>query len=982
MKPKNKFPNLIRIYFTLAFLCLVNTIGHGQELQIDVSSSNFGPDQGLPSSELYHLLQDRNGYIWIASDNGITKFDGSTFKHFTTEQGLDDNVVLHLAEMPDGGILCATLSNRLFILKGDSVCSFRNEFIFKNQIMNEEIPNDLQVWPDGTVGLGVNISGTSLLTPEGKIIGGFKNSEKGIWVTEKNDQLIAGVWNTRLDYVPGFDIVISKGDKKTELRIENETLIYGPCRALKFENSVIISNGNNIFIIDEDGELNIQKLETNIFCLSNSDKHGLLVGTSQRGIQRFKSLDDLLQGKSDRWIDNTSISDLLTIEGGGVWASSLDAGLFFIPSPNIECSSIKEGLVGISHINNKAIALSMHTGVFFEKSEGSLAWSPMQIPSIEDASGLHYDNDYSTLYSFGRELMYYQNHKWNPVLDLNNQAIVGVLKIHEGRGNKLWISGRHNFDLIDRSSRKSIDILANKSFNHRIICIFEDSKEDIWISTTDGLFKGNLNKLSPLDSIGGHKIIGRIEAIAQLKSSIIAFGIKGQGLILYDLSNNTSTLIDTNHGLFSSIIEDITSNDNDELYIGTTAGVQRLLLDGFEILRIQNLNKPAGMLTNEVNQLMFADNSLFVMSTKGITEISEWPEENTAPKLIINKIICSDRFIDPQSTFKLNYPENGLRVEFTGFQYYHPTQVKFRYRILHEDDNWHETKSNALNISELNSCDYHIEIQAGVNQIWSESQHVKFKVNGPYWKSWWFITLAFILLAALIYIGLRWLLMRLRKGDIIEKKMVYLERSALLSQMNPHFIFNSLNSIQSYIANNENDKANRFLAKFSRLIRAMLNHSRSAKVTLQDEIDSLALYLDMEKMRFKEKFTYSITVDDEIDSHDIELPPMLIQPYLENAIIHGLAKKGGPGRIELFYLLHGNYLVVTVTDNGIGIEQSKKLNSGINSSLHKSVGMTITQKRLELLDDTKDDKKVFIEEVKDREGKVLGTKVEVKIKVY
>jgi sensor histidine kinase YesM len=235
-------------------------------------------------------------------------------------------------------------------------------------------------------------------------------------------------------------------------------------------------------------------------------------------------------------------------------------------------------------------------------------------------------------------------------------------------------------------------------------------------------------------------------------------------------------------------------------------------------------------------------------------------------------------------------------------------------------------------------------------------------------------------LASLVIISLIFLFLfkRSRKNSLVKAKLGELERSALQAQMNPHFIFNSLNSIQSYIANNENERANRFLAKFSKLIRAMLNNSRANKITLQEEIDSLRLYLELEKMRFKEKFDFDIVIDDEIFPNDVMLPPLLIQPYLENAIIHGLAQKRSQGKINLFYIMDGNHLHVTVTDNGIGIEAAKKRSQN-ETSLHKSVGMSITQKRLELLDGSQRNKMVTVKEVKDRLGEVIGNQVDVKI---
>ncbi|MDZ4751300.1 MAG: histidine kinase [Flavobacteriales bacterium] len=266
----------------------------------------------------------------------------------------------------------------------------------------------------------------------------------------------------------------------------------------------------------------------------------------------------------------------------------------------------------------------------------------------------------------------------------------------------------------------------------------------------------------------------------------------------------------------------------------------------------------------------------------------------------------------------------------------------------------------------------------------NENQGEPLRVLIEYKDEWylesWFVIGALVLLAFIAFLVFRFFLSNSRKSALARARISELERSALQSQMNPHFIFNSLNSIQSYIANNENEKASRYLAKFSRLVRATLNNSRSGKITLEEEIEAVTHYLELEKMRFKEKFDYDITVDEDIMSSELQLPPMLIQPYLENAIIHGLAQTRSKGRISLYYLLIGNYLVVTVTDNGIGIEQSKKLKEG-NKSLHKSVGMTITQKRLEMLDEGNNDNKVKIEEVKDRKGEVLGTKVEVKIRV-
>lgn len=308
------------------------------------------------------------------------------------------------------------------------------------------------------------------------------------------------------------------------------------------------------------------------------------------------------------------------------------------------------------------------------------------------------------------------------------------------------------------------------------------------------------------------------------------------------------------------------------------------------------------------------------------------------------------------------------------------TQIDAQVRAKSEDSDsaWIELgEENQLSITSSTES-IQIEIR-DVNGKWQPAGEFQIAQSTRFFAQPWVFVVLVLLVGFFAYLTMKFFLNKSRKDAIIGAKVAELERSALRAQMNPHFIFNSLNSIQSYIANNENDMATRFLAKFARLIRTTLSHSRANKITLQDEVDAISLYMDLEKMRFKEKFDFELTMDEDVDTQDIDVPPLLIQPYLENAIIHGMAQTRSQGKINLYYIQKGKYLYATVTDNGIGIEQSKKMKK--KDSLHKSVGMTITQKRLEMLDEGNRDKKVVIEEIKDRKGEVLGTKVEVKIRV-
>jgi len=202
-----------------------------------------------------------------------------------------------------------------------------------------------------------------------------------------------------------------------------------------------------------------------------------------------------------------------------------------------------------------------------------------------------------------------------------------------------------------------------------------------------------------------------------------------------------------------------------------------------------------------------------------------------------------------------------------------------------------------------------------------------------------------------------------------------LETAALRAQMNPHFIFNCLGSIQQFINEHDTESASKYLANFARLVRLALHSSVDGKHSLQDEIDMLDNYLGLERLRFGEKFTYEIQADPALDKEDIYLPPLLIQPFVENALLHGMKNKTEGGKINVCFNLHEKGINASVSDNGPGISAEKR---SMDSSGHKSIGMTLTKKRLEILSNSD----VFnVSSILDNEGVVTGTKVSMVIPI-
>ncbi len=244
----------------------------------------------------------------------------------------------------------------------------------------------------------------------------------------------------------------------------------------------------------------------------------------------------------------------------------------------------------------------------------------------------------------------------------------------------------------------------------------------------------------------------------------------------------------------------------------------------------------------------------------------------------------------------------------------------------------------------------------------------------------------FIVASILVLILLAWLLFnryKLRQKHFqaeLERKNIEIEQRLLRTQMNPHFIFNSLNSINSFITDNNTGDAQLFLSKFARLMRYILNNSRETMIPLEDEINTLQLYMELEQLRFDNKFDFDINIAEDIDTEYTFIPPMLLQPFIENSIIHGIGEKEGKGKIKVDIRKQDGVMLCTVEDDGIGRERSMQRKQGKEKKKHKSLGMQVTKERLDILNEKYGNNISFtFFDKKAGNGESTGTKVEIRI---
>uniref|UniRef100_UPI002637361B sensor histidine kinase n=1 Tax=Flavobacterium sp. TaxID=239 RepID=UPI002637361B len=453
------------------------------------------------------------------------------------------------------------------------------------------------------------------------------------------------------------------------------------------------------------------------------------------------------------------------------------------------------------------------------------------------------------------------------------------------------------------------------------------------------------------------------------------------GILEYK-NNQFTANFDTSNGLKSNIIQEIKS-DGDNLWIVTDKGIQILNSNTHKLkLSLTNIGNIKGIVIND-KTAFFATQQRFFEINKTVL-----PKEYHLKEIYIKSVAINEKDTLVKRNYILSYDKNRIKFTFHINGFYPNDELSYEYRLLGLNDNWITLDKNVdfVNFNSLPSNDYIFEIRAKSN---SENKYVStqinFKIRKPYWESWWFISALILLSFGLLTLFYRNKLKVKEKEKELalknakfENELAILKLENLKSQMNPHFIFNALNSIQEYIILNQRNLASSYLAKFADLIRAYLDHSSKGYVSLREEIECLDTYLQLEKLRFEDKFSY--TINSHGSNEDIKIPTMLIQPYVENAIKHGLLhKKENRNLMVDFELLkEEKVLKCIILDDGIGREKASKL----RSAQHKSFATEATQHRLDLLNFGKERKiGTTIEDLMNENKEAIGTKVTLLIPI-
>ena len=438
------------------------------------------------------------------------------------------------------------------------------------------------------------------------------------------------------------------------------------------------------------------------------------------------------------------------------------------------------------------------------------------------------------------------------------------------------------------------------------------------------------------------------------------------GVNIFNKKKQIFTHLSVKEGLPGNSVETIEIDDAKFLWTACDGGFCKINMHTLSVTKYGIEDGITDDIFSNAPFFKMSDGRILVSGAKGF--MAYLPAEITtalpppAPVItgfkLFHKQMNIDSLANTNSTVTLSYEESSFVIEFSSLQFNSSDKLKYYYWLKGVDKEWIPAEENQqANYNQVQNGSYVFNLKCvnrdGVSSTSSAMQ--KIVVTPPYWKTWWFYLLSLFLIAGSAFIIFRWVSKRRKEKELIninhEKQIAAMEMKTLRAQMNPHFIFNSLNSINTFILKSDGDNASEYLNKFSRLVRLILDNSRNEWVLLENELNALELYIELESIRFENKFSYSIFIDPLVSIAEVLLPPLIIQPYVENAIWHGLMHRKDPGgKITIRIRKENDNLEMQIEDNGVGRTMAEKL-KGKKSELHRSYGMKITKERLDIVNE-------------------------------
>lgn len=955
--------------------------------------SNLTTYDGLPSNEVFTTFQDKDGFIWVGTKLGVSKFDGYTFQNFGISEGLKDLTISHITQDEEGIIWVGSVWGNLYKLINNNFVAYEfqeciDDYKLKFTYISgfEVINKDCNKNPEILLGL-FNV-------------GFLKIDEYGFSKLYQSD------WSPSLVYYasPKLNIIIKQTYIKDSIVNFNisklNTKVYSfDGQKLTFINNIICNNLHTTYFVKNDSDFIIgfkdrlakvmlpsgSVLENKKFPFITSmvkiKKDQYLVSSYlMNSIYKLVCFSNIIAGQKEIII-NDNIRGIYKDRQGLLWVSSYASGLY--------CVSQNKALYKLDKLYNN------YSGHYHRRIE------------IDTESQNLYTNDaHSNIieYNLGRnEASIYElkvgllnnfkiSNKGLLVATSNGGIRIENKKIYTVKDKYFtdyYLNGFcviNSIDSILAYNATSAFILKSDtlfsiyksispSISNRVIAICRSQSSNYFVAKLSGLYlseKNMLFKYTKLDTL----LKSSISFLFNEGESGIWVGTNSDGI--YIEYNEIIYHLTEQDGLLSNQITKIISDYRGNYYILSNKGIDLVYFKN-GMWQINNLNYLNDLTTESISDIAAYDSILLIATFNNIYMAQKVKiAENTWTPFLVEFKGANGKVIN--LPYHLNSTNNDLIINWCSLDLKRLGKIKYRYKIRNENS-WIETYDREILLMSLKPMKYNLQVQAqNSNGQWSQSLIIPFEVLKPWWNSIYFILFCIILFIFLVWLFVTSKIENIQKETNIRNTIFKLTNQALISQINPHFIFNCLNSIKLLIRQQENIQADNYLGYFSKLLRKTLNASKKENWTIEEEMDLLENYVKMENMRLKNKIHLNCKIDTQIEKQQYLIPSLICQTLVENSIKHGFSDNDGVINIDInIDKMDKDTLKFEIVDDGIGFKKLKISNKNKGDD-GIQLGLNLTRQRLQLFNENADKENLVVESPSDI---ILdrGTKISLLVKI-
>ncbi|WP_235299462.1 sensor histidine kinase [Portibacter marinus] len=935
----------ISIYLSTALFTASNA-------QYDFISYDY--TSGLPLVEVNVIAEDSMGFIWLGGPEGLVRFDGSNFTHFrkgNDHLSLAGTAVMDIEITPSGNVFVLHQDNGVSLYNHETNTfrrrnyepedgdKFPKQVLYKSLIVNDSLAY-LSSYNEGLYVLNLNTFVSRRLP--------VKLSPKDmIKVPGENNQLYLvdeGVFQFNTDT---YEI-----NSLTEVGFYGLQWLDGDLWFSDYSQYLYRYHPDNKDLVQYASTIKgvirgWERIGENLWLAMY---YGLEIIDAKTG----EVVKILTAGPGKQNLNGNFIYDIFKDSKQRVWVST-DGGLNLYDPHQVsvqKAEMLKQQTSSLHELNSGAL-LSLdfynHTVVLHPQDQPSFSLAlpkelrnPIKVIEQENDLIIVCYNGIGRLDLKNQMISYLEipfNNEFRK--GLYDYTIVEDRHFAMYRPQQQFITWNSSSDQQDTFELQTVplSIFADTEY----LWIYGENSLDRYdiineIVHSFSLLEGTLSKT--LGKIVGIQRSGKHYWISSEKNGLFkARQVDGE----FILDRNYGI----EEGLGYSLIRQIVKDSYEGILVLSRDGIYHYNAELDRFLRID----PKYTLNHQkIESIELVDEHLYLLGFQNYKIDLNFNYKNReVPKVYLHELLVNNHRVDLSLKEELmfSHKNNNIEIRYNTIYFSEPSAVSIRYR-LKDDQPWMyvSNSSEPLFLTSLSPGNYSFTMQSTVGYIpWKDEIYLKFMIKNPYWKSWWFFVLALAMLFFILYIFFQYRIRQVRKLNDLKIKLAELESETLRAQMNPHFIFNSMNSIKSYIIKNDKENAADYLTIFSELIRSVLRNSMMKEISLSDELEALELYMRLENIRLKDKFTYCIEIGEDLNPNQVAFPPLIIQPFVENSIWHGFINKVGKGHLRIKVSREANVIHVMVKDDGIGRIASRKIENVRKRK--RSFGISITETRLQ-----------------------------------